>query len=55
MVTELPHPKLGSVKLVTGAVTLSDTPVEITSAAPGHGEHNEEVLGRLRDSGEAAQ
>lgn len=44
MVTELPHPKLGTIKLVTGAVNLSDTPVTITSPAPGHGEHTEQIL-----------
>jgi crotonobetainyl-CoA:carnitine CoA-transferase CaiB-like acyl-CoA transferase len=65
MVTELPHPKLGSIKLVTGAVNLSDTPVAINSPAPGHGEHTEEILARLKarnkepiepgGAGEAAQ
>ncbi|MDX1483523.1 MAG: CoA transferase [Alphaproteobacteria bacterium] len=61
MVTELPHPKLGSVKLVTGAVNLSDTPTAITSPAPGHGEHTDEILARIKDrkrpggAGEAAQ
>jgi crotonobetainyl-CoA:carnitine CoA-transferase CaiB-like acyl-CoA transferase len=61
MVTELPHPKVGSVKLVTGAVNLSDTPIAITSPAPGHGEHTEEILARIKDriakggTGEAAQ
>ncbi len=66
MITELPHPKLGSIKLVTGAVNLSDTPIAITSPAPGHGEHTEEILARIEakakakakaksDAGEAAQ
>ncbi|MDH3240033.1 MAG: CoA transferase [Alphaproteobacteria bacterium] len=61
MVTELPHPKVGSVKLVTGAVNLSDTPIAITSPAPGHGEHTEEILARIKHrlpkggTGEAAQ
>ena len=61
MVTELPHPKVGSVKLVTGAVNLSDTPIAIISPAPGHGEHTEEILARIKDriakggTGEAAQ
>ena len=61
MVTELPHPKLGSIKLITGAVNLSDTPVAVTSPAPGHGEHTEEILARLKarnkpgGTGEAAQ
>jgi crotonobetainyl-CoA:carnitine CoA-transferase CaiB-like acyl-CoA transferase len=47
MVKELPHPKLGTVKLLGGAVKLSDTPAEITSCAPGHGEHTEEILKRI--------
>jgi crotonobetainyl-CoA:carnitine CoA-transferase CaiB-like acyl-CoA transferase len=61
MVTELDHPKVGKVKLVTGAVNLSDTPIAITSPAPGHGEHTEEILTRIKDriakgsAGEAAQ
>jgi crotonobetainyl-CoA:carnitine CoA-transferase CaiB-like acyl-CoA transferase len=61
MITELPHPKVGTVKLVTGAVNLSDTPIAITSPAPGHGEHTEEVLARIKDriatggAGEAAE
>jgi crotonobetainyl-CoA:carnitine CoA-transferase CaiB-like acyl-CoA transferase len=58
MITELPHPKVGSVKLVTGAVNLSDTPIAITTPAPGHGEHTEEILARLKNKGgkgEAAQ
>ena len=60
MITELPHPKLGSVKLITGAVNLSDTPAAITSPAPAHGEHTEEILARIKaktrgGTGEAAQ
>ena len=47
MVREVPHPKLGSVKLIDGGVTLSDTPTAIRSAAPGHGEHTEEILARI--------
>ena len=35
------------VKLIDGGVTLSDTPTEIRSAAPGHGEHTEEILARI--------
>ncbi len=49
MVTELPHPKLGSIKLITGAVNLSDTPVAVTSPAPGHGQHTDEILARIKD------
>ncbi len=47
MVKELPHPKVGSVKLLTGAVKLSDTPVEITACAPTHGQHTDEVLASI--------
>ncbi|MFM1813501.1 MAG: hypothetical protein RLZ98_196 [Pseudomonadota bacterium] len=47
MIKEIPHPKLGTVKLVGGAVTLSDTPCEIRSPAPLHGEHTAEVLARV--------
>ncbi|HEX9810243.1 MAG TPA: CoA transferase [Alphaproteobacteria bacterium] len=56
LVTELPHPKVGSVKLVRGAVTLSDTPAEIVAPAPAHGQHTEEVLARIgRPKGRAAE
>jgi len=59
MVREVPHPKLGTVKLIDGGVTLHDTPTEIRTAAPGHGEHNAEILERIRDrlskSGQAAE
>lgn len=58
MVKELPHPKVGTVKLLTGAVTLSDTPVEITACAPTHGQHTDEVLaaiGMKKSGGKAAE
>jgi len=56
MVREVPHPKLGHVRLVESAVRLSDTPTEIHSAAPGHGEHSEEILARIgRTPGQAAE
>ncbi|MEE9195539.1 MAG: CoA transferase, partial [Alphaproteobacteria bacterium] len=48
MVRELPHPKLGTVKLLAGGVNLSDTPVEIKTLAPTHGEHTEEILARIK-------
>ncbi|MEE8516420.1 MAG: CoA transferase [Alphaproteobacteria bacterium] len=48
MIRELPHPKLGTVKLLAGGVNLSDTPVEIKTPAPGHGEHTEEILARIK-------
>lgn len=47
MVKEIPHPKLGTVKLVGGAVNLSDTPCEIRTPAPLHGEHTAEILARI--------
>ncbi|MCZ6885643.1 MAG: CoA transferase [Alphaproteobacteria bacterium] len=53
MITELPHPKVGSVKLITGAVNLSDTPLKITTPAPGHGEHTEEILARIKAKAKA--
>ena len=61
MVTELPHPKLGTIKLLTGAVNLSDTPMAVTSLAPRHGQHTQEILARIAHrikpggTGEAAQ
>jgi crotonobetainyl-CoA:carnitine CoA-transferase CaiB-like acyl-CoA transferase len=41
---ELPHPKRGKVSVIGGAVRLSDTPVQILTAAPELGEHTAEVL-----------
>ncbi len=56
MVKELPHPKVGTVRLVTGAVTLSGTPVEIVAPAPTHGQHTAEVLARFGiEAGKAAE
>ena len=43
---DLPHKHLGNVSLVRNALRMSDTPVEIRSAAPDLGEHNEEILGK---------
>jgi len=47
MVRDVPHPKLGTVKLIESGVRLSDTPTEIRSVAPGHGEHTDEILARI--------
>ncbi len=47
MIKEVPHPKLGSVKLVGGAVALSDTPCEIRTPAPLHGADTAEILERV--------
>jgi crotonobetainyl-CoA:carnitine CoA-transferase CaiB-like acyl-CoA transferase len=43
---DLPHRHLGTVSLVRNALRMSDTPVEIRSAAPDLGEHTEEILGK---------
>jgi crotonobetainyl-CoA:carnitine CoA-transferase CaiB-like acyl-CoA transferase len=45
---EVPHPKLGSVSLVGGGVSLSDTPAEIQTVAPDYGQHTDEILRRIR-------
>ena len=46
MQVKVPHRSRGEIDLVRNGVRLSDTPVRITSAAPGLGEHNDEVLGQ---------
>jgi crotonobetainyl-CoA:carnitine CoA-transferase CaiB-like acyl-CoA transferase len=40
---------VGKVKLLTGAVKFSDTPVEIKTPAPMHGQHTAEILARLKN------
>jgi crotonobetainyl-CoA:carnitine CoA-transferase CaiB-like acyl-CoA transferase len=47
VIHEVPHPKVGSVKLIESGVRMSDTPPEIRTAAPLHGEHTEEILKRI--------
>jgi crotonobetainyl-CoA:carnitine CoA-transferase CaiB-like acyl-CoA transferase len=47
VIHEVPHPKVGSVKLVESGVRMSETPPEIRTAAPLHGEHTEEILKRI--------
>jgi len=47
MVRDVPHPKLGTVRLVESGARLSDTPTDIRSAAPAHGEHTAEILARI--------
>lgn len=44
MVTELQHPKAGTVKVTGNPVKLSDTPGEITVPPPLLGQHTQEVL-----------
>ncbi|MDC0033244.1 CoA transferase [Alphaproteobacteria bacterium] len=56
MIKEVPHPKVGSVKLIGGGVNLSDTPTKIKTPAPLHGEHTDEILARIgRVNTEAAE
>ena len=56
MVKELDHPKVGKIKLLGGAVTFSDTPAEILTPAPTHGQHTDEVLAKYGiTTGKAAQ
>jgi len=52
---EVPHKKLGRVSLVGGGVSLSETPVEITACAPDHGQHTDEILGRIGHLKDAAK
>jgi len=44
---ELPHPKIGHVSLIGGGVSLSETPTEIRTVAPEHGQHTAEILARI--------
>jgi formyl-CoA transferase len=47
MLRTVPHPKVGEIKLVGGGVGLSETPATIRTAAPGLGEHTDEILARI--------
>jgi len=44
--TAVQHPELGTINLVRNAVNLSRTPHRISSTAPNHGQHTDEVLGQ---------
>jgi len=44
MVTELQHPKAGTIRVTGNPVKLSDTPGEITAPPPLLGQHTQEVL-----------
>ena len=55
VIHEVPHPKVGSVKLIESGVRMSDTPPEIRTAAPLHGEHTEEILKRISNKLEMAK
>ena len=52
MVIELDHPKLGKVKQVGILPKLSETPGQVRSFAPVHGEHTDEILSSLGLSAE---
>jgi len=43
----VPHKKLGSVSLVGGGISLSETPASIETCAPDYGQHTEEILARI--------
>ncbi|MFQ5872284.1 MAG: CaiB/BaiF CoA transferase family protein [Dehalococcoidia bacterium] len=47
MITEVPHPSLGPLKVVNTPVKLSRTSPRLEGAAPGLGEHTREVLREL--------
>jgi crotonobetainyl-CoA:carnitine CoA-transferase CaiB-like acyl-CoA transferase len=49
MRVDVPHPKLGSVGYVRNGVRMSDTPTSVRSCSPELGEHNDEILGALRN------
>ena len=49
----VPHPRLGSVRLVNQMVELSRTPSELRSPIPEPGEHTDAILGELGYSAEA--
>ncbi|MBI4507441.1 MAG: CoA transferase [Chloroflexi bacterium] len=47
MLVDLPHPSIGTVRLVAPPVKLSDTPLEVRQAPPLQGEHTAEILAEL--------
>jgi formyl-CoA transferase len=49
----VPHPKLGEVRVVNQAVTLSRTPAAMARPTPEHGEHTDEILRELGLDGAA--
>ncbi len=50
LIRKIPHPKVGHVSLVSGGVTLSETPAEILTTAPDLGQHTDEILARIGSS-----
>jgi len=53
LAASVPHPRLGSVRLVNQMVELSRTPSSVRSAIPGLGEHTDAILAELGYSAEA--
>ena len=51
MIIDVPHPESGTVKMVNNPIRFSRTQAEVTGAAPLHGGHTEEVLGKFLGSG----
>ena len=47
MVTEQNHPKLGRIKQLGIPIKMSESPGQIRTAAPGFGEHTDEILHNL--------
>ena len=47
LVVELEHSKVGNVRMVGPILQMTDTPLEVKSAAPALGENTDEVLGSL--------
>jgi len=47
MFVEVDHPKMGKIKVVNFPVKLSETPGEVSSAAPLLGQNNKEILTKL--------
>ncbi|MEK7353446.1 MAG: CaiB/BaiF CoA-transferase family protein [Chloroflexota bacterium] len=47
MIIEVPHPKLGKVKMTNSPIKLSRTPTRIVRAAPGLGQDSRDVLAEL--------
>lgn len=47
MITEVPHPRLGKVKIINSPVKLSRTPVNISQSAPDLGQDTADLLSEL--------
>ena len=43
-ITEMPHPELGTIRVVGNPVRLSETPLDATRPPPELGQHSEEIL-----------